>query len=132
MAALLQTAVLRAEENLRNRFRPTIAAALDHVQLRPQNLPERVAREKLIDELLDRVVERGFLTMADLRDALSRNNLKMPDVTSVRQLVLGDQLLQTNRQLAEPWTASIIAAKSISRCRSDSARWHSARRWVGF
>jgi hypothetical protein len=101
MAALLQTAVLRAEENLRSRFRPTIAAALDRVQLRPQNLPERVAREKLIDELLDRVVERGFLTMGDLRDALSRNNLKMPDVASVKQLVLGDQLLQTNRQLAE-------------------------------
>lgn len=101
MAALLQTAVLRAEENLRSRFRPTIASALDRVQLRPQNLPERVAREKLIDELLDRVVERGFLTMGDLRDALSRNNLKMPDVASIKQLVLGDQLLQTNRQLAE-------------------------------
>ena len=39
--------------------------------------------------------------MGDLRDALSRNNLKMPDVTSARQLIFGDQLLETNRQLAD-------------------------------
>ena len=103
LATLLEStvAVTRAEEDLRSRFRPTIAAALDRVQLRPQNLPERVAREKLIDELLDRIVERGFLTMGDLRDALSRNNLKMPEVTSVRQFVLRYQLLQTNEQLAD-------------------------------
>ncbi|HEY4311838.1 MAG TPA: hypothetical protein VGN12_20490 [Pirellulales bacterium] len=101
MGVLLQVAVERAEENLRSRFRPTIAAALDRVPLRSQNLPEGVAREKLIEELLDRIVERGFLTMGDLRDGLSRNNLKMPDVASLRQLILGDQLLQTNWQLAE-------------------------------
>jgi len=101
MAALLRAAVVRAEEHLRERFRPVIAASLDRVQLRPHNLPERVARDKLVEELLDRIIDRGFLTMGDLRDALSRNNLKMPDVASVRQLVLGDQLLQTNRQLAD-------------------------------
>ena len=101
LAALLQAATHRAEDVLRTRFRPAIATALDHARLRPGNLPERVARDKLVDELLDRIVERGFLTMGDLRDALSRNNLKMPDVTSIRQFVLGDKLLQTNRRLAD-------------------------------
>ena len=47
----------------------------------PQNLPERVARKKLIEELLDQVCQRGFLTMGDLRDAISRNNLKLPDLS---------------------------------------------------
>ena len=101
MAALLQAAVERAEEQLRSRFRPPIVAAFDSVKLTPHNLPERVARDKLIDEMLDRIVERGFLTMGDLRDALSRNNLKVPDLTNARQFLLGDQLLVANRHLAD-------------------------------
>jgi hypothetical protein len=59
-----------------------------------------VARKKLVEEILDRIVDRGFLTMGDLRDALSRNNLKLPDLTSVKQFLLGDQLLQADKQLA--------------------------------
>ncbi len=101
LAALLQSAVHRAEGSLRARFKPVIEKALDKVKLLPQNLPERVARKKLIEEILDRIVERGFLTMSDLRDSLSRNNLKLPDLASVRQFFSGDQLLLADRQLAE-------------------------------
>ena len=100
LAALLQSAVHRAEENLRARFKPAIERALDKVKLLPQNPAERVARKKLVAEILDRIVDRGFLTMSDLRDALSRNNLKLPDLTSVGQFIAGDQLLQADRQLA--------------------------------
>ena len=100
LAGLLQTAVHRAEANLRARFKPVIDRALDKVKLLPQNPPERVARRKLVDEILDRIVERGFLSMGDLRDALSRNNLKLPDLVSFKQFLLGDQLLQADKQLA--------------------------------
>ena len=100
LAALLQSAVHRAEASLRARFKPAIDNALDNVKLLPQNPPERVARKKLVDEILDRIAERGFLSMGDLRDALSRNNLKLPDLSSVKQFLLGDQLLQADRQLA--------------------------------
>jgi hypothetical protein len=100
LAGLLQNAVHRAEGNLRARFQPVIERALDKVKLLPQNPPERVARKKLVEEILDRIVERGFLTMSDLRDALSRNNLKLPDLGSVGQFFWGDQLLQADRQLA--------------------------------
>lgn len=99
--ALLQSAVHRAEGSLRARFKPSIERALDKVKLLPQNLPERVARKKLIEEILDRIVDRGYLTMSDLRDALSRNNLKLPDLASASQFFSGDQLLQADRQLAE-------------------------------
>jgi hypothetical protein len=101
LAALLQSAVHRAEANLRARFRPAVDRALDRVKLLPQNPPERVARKKLVDEILDRVVEHGFLSMGDFRDALSRNNLKLPDLASARQFMFGDQLLLADRQLAE-------------------------------
>ncbi len=101
LAALLQSSVHRCESTLRARFKPLIERALDAVKLLPANPPERVARKKLVEEILDRIVERGFLTMSDLRDALSRNNLKLPDLASVRQFFSGDQLLQADRQLAE-------------------------------
>ena len=46
-------------------------------------------------------MERGFLSMGDLRDALSRNALKLPDIGGPGTLVFGDPLLQADRRLAE-------------------------------
>ena len=71
------------------------------VGLKPRNLPEQVAQKKIVEELLDRVVERGFLSLGDLRDALSRNALKLPDIDGPRTLIFGDPLLQADRRLAE-------------------------------
>ena len=42
--------------------------------------PERTAFARMIEEMLDRIVELGFLTFSDLRDTISRNQLKMPDL----------------------------------------------------
>jgi len=97
---LLAAMVRRGEQRLRDHFRPLLVAALDAVQLLPQNVPERVARHKLIEELLDNITERGFLNMSDLRDALSRNQLKLPDLGGARELLLGDKLILLNRRLA--------------------------------
>jgi hypothetical protein len=100
LADLLLAASQRTEEHLRDQFRPRVARTLDDVGLRPQNLPEQVARNKLVEELLDRVVERGFLRLGDLRDALSRNNLKLPDCAGPATFFRGDALLQADRRLA--------------------------------
>src|SRR5262249_46561622 len=82
---------------LRDRFRPPVGAALDDAGLQPQNYPERLARDKLIEELLDRLTERGFLTIGDLRDALSRNQLKLPDLAGAGEFFRGDPLLRSDR-----------------------------------
>jgi hypothetical protein len=100
LARLVSEGIGLIETRLRQRLRPAIAAALDEVELRPQNLPERVARKKLVEELLDRIVDRGFATMGDLRDAISRNNLKLPDLSWPFGLFHGDQLLRADRKLA--------------------------------
>jgi len=100
LMALLDSAVRTAELRLRERFRPSVSVALEQVGLEPRNLPERVARDKLIEELLDRVVDDGFLAMSDLRDAISRNNLKLPDLADGVEFVQGDQLLRADRRLA--------------------------------
>jgi hypothetical protein len=100
LADLLSAAVARREERLRGQFRPLLTAAFDRVALVPRNLPEEVARDKLIEELLDRIVANGYLNMGDLRDALSRNQLKLDDLAGPGQFVLGDPLIRLNRELA--------------------------------
>src|SRR5205085_5328439 len=92
---LLRAAVDQAEEKVRQRLRPILETSLHEVGLEAQNLPERVARQKLVEELLDRVCERYFLAMGDLRDAISRNNLKLPDFRA------GDPLLAADRRLRD-------------------------------
>lgn len=100
LAELLRQGIQRVEERIRNRFRPELHRVLDEVGLVPASLPERVARQKLVEELLDRIVERGYVTMGDFRDAISRNNLKLPDFTEVADLLRGDPLLRADQRLA--------------------------------
>ena len=53
---------------------------------------EEVARDKLVAELLDRVCDRGYLRIGDLRDAIARNRLKLGDTWT--GFVAGDALLR--------------------------------------
>lgn len=100
MNELLRRATRRIESELRARIEPLIAQALNEVQLQPTDLPERVARDKLIAELTDRAIKRGFLTFSDIRDMIARNQLKLPDLGRIGTLLLGDQLLRLDRQFA--------------------------------
>jgi hypothetical protein len=92
LADRLHAAVHDSERQLRERLRPLAFRALKDEGLRPANRAERLARDKLVEELLDRVVERGFLTMGDLRDAVARNQLKLPDLTGSEKFFQGDGL----------------------------------------
>lgn len=101
LAALLHASVNRAELILRNRLRGPIDATLTTTGFKPRNLPERVAYRKLIEELLDRIASRGFLSLGDLRDACSRSNLKMPDLAGPREFFEGDRLLKADVALSK-------------------------------
>ncbi len=101
LGVLVHDALHQAEGRLRERLRPLLLDALQEVGLRPQNFPERISQGKLIEELLDRITERGFLNMGDLRDALSRNEVKLPDLAGLGDLLGGDPLLRANRELAK-------------------------------
>lgn len=99
LAHLLEHAVEHRERLMRERFRPLLSQAMDNVALVPANVPETLARAKLIEELLDRVVEYGHINMGNLRDAISRNQLKLPDLNGPGELLLGDPVIRLNRQL---------------------------------
>jgi hypothetical protein len=99
MSLLLHAAECSAAEQLRTRLRPQTVQALADVGFEPRNVPEKVAVRKLVEELLDGIVQRGFLTMGHLRDAISRNNLKLPDLAGPAELFTGDRLLRADRRL---------------------------------
>ncbi|MGZ3416430.1 MAG: hypothetical protein ACXVEE_01130 [Polyangiales bacterium] len=92
-------AVDHADERLRATLRPAIVQALDEVGLSPRSVPEKVAREKVVDELLDQISARGHLSVGELRDALSRNRLKVEDLDA-RRFFAGDELLRADRALS--------------------------------
>ncbi len=97
---LLRPAVHHAEEALREQFRPWIDSTLESTWVSPANLAERVAYRKLVEELLDQIVAKGFTTLGDLRDAASRSNLKMADLKGPGEFFQGDRLLNADEALA--------------------------------
>ncbi|MBK9033706.1 MAG: hypothetical protein IPL61_20980 [Myxococcales bacterium] len=99
VADLVHALVERANAQVRTVLRPVIERTLAEVGLVPRHLPGQVAQKKLVDELLDRAVAVGRLSLGDLRDAFAHNDLKLPDLT-VRALVTRDQLLRADHLLA--------------------------------
>lgn len=85
----------RASSRARGALRRKLSATLERAGLSASSGLEQVARGRLIEELIDRILERGFISLPQLRDAVSRNDLKLPDVTEVPRdpLLAADALL---------------------------------------
>jgi hypothetical protein len=101
LGELLAAAHHRADDNIRAALRPVVRDALHEVGLRPQGVPEQVAAHKVVEELLDHATVRGYLGLGQLRDALSRNQLKLGDLAGGGELWRGDALLLADRQLSQ-------------------------------
>ncbi|HYE18544.1 MAG TPA: hypothetical protein VEA69_08870 [Tepidisphaeraceae bacterium] len=97
---LLHSAVAGVEHALRTALRPQIDLALAEGGLRPRSVTEEVARAKLLEELLDTIVQRGYLRFSDVRDAISRNQVKLDDLSG-RDFLSGDALLRIDKRLAQ-------------------------------
>ncbi len=97
---LLAGEVHHAESRLREEFTPILARAVQDAGLRPTTTAEAVARDKLVAELLDRVCDTGYLRVGDVRDAVARNRLKMPDLAGPLEFVRGDAILRADGRLA--------------------------------
>ncbi len=100
LTRLIQQALHKTEESLRSRFRPVLETALVDVGLKPQGPLQQAAFDKMVAELLDRISDYGFLTFAELRDTISRNQLKLPDLRDPEDFVRGDPLIRLDRRLA--------------------------------
>jgi hypothetical protein len=96
---LVEHAIHLKEGQIRERFRDRLRGTLDSVGLLPTNAPERAARRKLVEELLDLIVERGYLRLGDLRDAISRSHIRLNDLSGPSELIGGDALLRADAAL---------------------------------
>ena len=99
LTELIQNAASLSESQMRDRMRPVLYQTLLSVDLVPKSIPEQVAMDKLVDEALDCIADRGYLTMGYLRDAISRNDLKLPDIQEAREVWHGDSLLPADERL---------------------------------
>ena len=99
LRTLVRAAHTAAEARLRKRCRPEIVRLLTEAGIVPDCLPEEVARDKLVEELLDRVAERGFLSLSDVRDAISRNQIKLVDCTGAADVWSANRLLRVDEEL---------------------------------
>lgn len=97
---LLDRATLRATNNVRAELRPKIVAVFNQVGLEPRSTPELIGRDKMVEELLDQAVAHGFINLGHVRDAISRNHLKLDDLASGTELWSGDALLDADRELS--------------------------------
>jgi hypothetical protein len=77
-----------------------VHGSLSEVGFRPANVAERVALAKIVEELLDQATAHGHLGLGQLRDAISRNQLKMADLSGLPELIGADALLAADRRLA--------------------------------
>ncbi len=99
LVAVVSQAASRARENLRAALRPKLERVLVEVGLRAESDPERLAQNTVVEELLDELGDNGFLSFGSLRDALSRNQLKLEDLSGARELVLGDPIVRADAAL---------------------------------
>jgi hypothetical protein len=97
---LLHHEIHRREHAIRHEFTPIIVQQVTEAGLVPANRAEEIGRDKLVAELLDRVCERGYLRIGDLRDAVARNQLKLPDLSGPSEFLGGDALLRADTKLA--------------------------------
>ena len=105
----------RAEDQLRQRFRPILRDALLDAGLRPGLLPEETALKKTVEELLDRISSVGFLAFGDVRDAIARGQMKLPDLGGPNEYVRGDSLLRLDSRLATELDGVYRRAESYTR-----------------
>lgn len=86
---------------IRQRLHPPLWAQLgkllDSVGFQTSDHQQRIARNLLQQELCDIIQQRCHLRFTDVRDAVARNALRLPDYT-LRDLWRGDRLAQFNRQ----------------------------------
>ena len=97
---LLGAATRTTATAARETIRPRLAAAILDAGLVPGCLVEEAALDKLVDELLDTVMLRGFVSFGSVRDAVSRNQLKLPDLRGPGEWLAGDPMLRLDERLA--------------------------------
>ena len=99
LTTLLEQASHQADQQLRSRIRDPLRQTLLEVGMSPTSFPERIAMDKLVEDALDCISEKGYISMGYFRDAVSKNDLKLPDLDGLKEAWSGDRLLKADDRL---------------------------------
>ncbi|HRE92207.1 MAG TPA: hypothetical protein PK095_24035, partial [Myxococcota bacterium] len=110
---LLEPLTRRHEELVRREVGALLEEGLSHSRLIPRDIPEEVSREKLVAELCDRLLDKGFIAFADVRDQIARNRLKLDDLSAPE--LVRDALLRFDRFLNKRLGGAYRAAEVYRR-----------------
>ncbi len=97
---LLRTARMVNETEVRSQIGPVLYEALHDAGFAPPSQLGQLALGQIVETLIDRILEQGFLTFQNLRDTLAVSPVKMPDLATFAQWVRGDELLRLDRRLS--------------------------------
>ena len=98
--SLLRTARQSNEAEVRAEIGPVLSEAMVDAGFSPTSHLGKLALGQIVENLIDRILEQGFLTFQNLRDALAVSPVKMPDLADFAQWVRGDELLLLDRRLS--------------------------------
>ena len=101
LSGFFSGAIQSSDRDAQFAFTDLIKSKFIEAEIDPQNLPEKTALGVIADELVDLIKDRGYIRFSDVRDAIARNALKLPDLQSFKALITGDQLLILDQKLAQ-------------------------------
>jgi len=96
----LEASVQQLEKQIRDTFSPRFQKAMEEASFAPTHLVEKAARDAIIEDMVERLLQSRQLSFGDLRDILARNELKLPDLTGVSGWWHGDPLRKLDKAMA--------------------------------
>ncbi|RME85665.1 MAG: hypothetical protein D6785_04145, partial [Planctomycetota bacterium] len=97
---LFHEAISKVEKRIRSILNPKIETAFQQNFPKPKSWIEKISYRKIIGELEDVILEKGHSHFMDLRDIISRNQLKLEDLQTM-EVLCGDALARTDRALSQ-------------------------------
>jgi hypothetical protein len=95
---LINRVIENRQARLRQSLQPELSEAFKKCGISAQTVVDKVSLDKITSELLDTIIDRGFLHYSTLRDTFSRNDYKIRDVLFSRMLY-GDSVIRLNKEL---------------------------------
>lgn len=117
---LIEHLLHHAKQGIRQKSDPVLTEVLSQAGIKPRvqvntsqgavaspgNQQERIAFAKIKEEVLDQMLEKGHIRFTDLRDIISRNDLKLDDLAGVKEFVMGDPLLRFDQRLGKDFAGT--------------------------
>ncbi len=96
----IEKSVHQLEHQVREAFAPRFFEAMDEASFAPANMVEKAARNAIVEDMLDRLLQARQLSFGDLRDILARNEMKLPDLNGIPGWLNGDPLRRLDKAMA--------------------------------